>query len=131
MAEADPGLPETTARPSNRAGRYWVLRSSSCSLSEICGRTSNKITRWPSHDHDATLNIEELTHHVSGRNSRCRSIDANSRGRILLLRSICPGPGPLAGLRVLKGSTGIQDRCPQLTGSDSSNQKGAGCEPNC
>jgi hypothetical protein len=25
-----------------------VLRSSSCSLSEICGRTSNKITRWPS-----------------------------------------------------------------------------------
>src|SRR5829696_384498 len=46
--EEDQGLPEITARPSNRAGRYFVLRSSSCSLSEICGRTSNKITRWPS-----------------------------------------------------------------------------------
>src|SRR5829696_1463534 len=46
--EKDQGLPEITARPSNRAGRYFVLRSSSCSLSEICGRTSNKITRWPS-----------------------------------------------------------------------------------
>src|SRR5215212_12092840 len=46
--EEDQGLPEITARPSNGAGRYFVLRSSSCSLSEICGRTSNKITRWPS-----------------------------------------------------------------------------------
>src|SRR5512133_3280078 len=48
-AAAGPGWPETTAQPSTPEARYWGLRSSSCSLSEICERTSNKITRWPLH----------------------------------------------------------------------------------
>jgi hypothetical protein len=43
------GWTGTAAQPSRRAGRYWVSRSSRNSLSELCGRTSNKITRWPSH----------------------------------------------------------------------------------
>jgi hypothetical protein len=59
---------QITARPSNRAGRYFVVRSSLCSLFEICGRTSNKITRWPSLSSRRHAQHQELTHPVSGRN---------------------------------------------------------------